>query len=239
MRYYLSIEKNVDSFESYRAMWNERGADGIIVGSMTEGIAKAIEIEKSKADGLYFIDIIADEIDFLPQLKILSEETNAPILVATYHFSEEQHLDVLNNGADFYAQLSKEPKKNIDGVLAVINSISQRAKKRKAPNRIIAHGDILILLDHHAAFVKDKELSLTGTEMTILRYLMANRGIVLSHRQICRKLYDGEYDEASSSNLYNAMKRLRKKIRDTAQADYIETVRDVGYRLVTKCDEII
>jgi len=192
---YLSIEKNVESFESYRAMWNERGADGIIVGSMTEGIAKAVEIEKSKTDELYFIDIIADEIDFLPQLKILSEETNAPILVATYHFSEEQHLEVLNNGADFYAQLSKEPKRNIDGVLAVIHSINQRARKRKAPNRILAHGDILILADRHKAFVKDRELSLTGTEMRIFQYLMANRGNVLEHGQICRKIYDGEYDE--------------------------------------------
>jgi len=32
--------------------------------------------------------------------------------------------------------------------------------------------------------------------------------------------------------MFNAMKRLRKKIKDTTNLDYIENVRDVGYRLI-------
>ena len=57
-----SIEKNNEVFELYRVLWNKHGIDGIRVNTMTEGIAKAIEIEKSQTDELYFISIAADDI---------------------------------------------------------------------------------------------------------------------------------------------------------------------------------
>jgi len=212
-------------------MWNERGADGIIVGSMTEGIAKAIEIEKSKTDELYFIDIIADEIDFLPQLKILSEETHAPILVATYHFNEEQHLEVLNNGADFYAQLSKTPEKNIDGVLAVIHSINQRARKPKPPSKTIIHRGIILAPSYrNTVFVGNHRVELTRREFDILHYLMLNHGKVLTYKQIYRRVWGSDYEDASLDVLRNAICRLREKIRiEPDSAEYIKTVLEVGY----------
>jgi len=46
MRYYLSIEESTEAFELYRVPWNKFGLDGIRVGSMADGIEKAIEIEK-------------------------------------------------------------------------------------------------------------------------------------------------------------------------------------------------
>jgi len=212
-------------------MWNERGADGIIVGSMTEGIAKAIEIEKSKTDELYFIDIIADEINFLPQLKILSEETIAPILVATYHFNEEQHLDVLNNGADFYAQLSQTPERNIDGVLAVINSIRQRARKPNPPsNSIIHHGIILAPSYRNTVFAGNHKIELTRREFDILHYLMLNHGKVLTYKQIYNRVWGSEYEDASPDVLRNAISRLREKLRiEPGSTEYIKTVLEVGY----------
>jgi hypothetical protein len=79
MKHYISIEKNIKIFELYKALWNQHGVTGIRADNMTEGIEKAIEIEKSKADELYFIAIVADDVDFMAQLKILSAETNAPI----------------------------------------------------------------------------------------------------------------------------------------------------------------
>jgi len=229
---YLSIEKNVEVFELYKALWKAHGIEGIRVDTMTEGIKKAIEIEKSGTSGLFFIDVAADDIDFMPQLKILSEETSAPIFIATTNPDDDEHHEALNNGADFYGKYCKEPGQNIDGVFSAINSINRRTKKQKAPNGIISHGDILIDANRHKAFIKDKELSLTGTEMKILHYLMVNRGNVLQHGQICRKIYDD--DGGTFDSLYSAIKRLRKKILAAAQADYIETVRGVGYRLTTK-----
>ena len=232
--FYLSIEKNTEAFEHYKILWKERGIEGLRAGTMTEGIEKAMEMEKSHSDELIFIDIVADDIDYIPQLKILSEETNAPILIATSNYNEMEREEALNNGADAYGAYSKvSEQQDLNGVIAVINSINQRAKKQKKPRRVLVHGDILIAADSHEFYIKDRELPLSGTEMKIVQYLMMNRGNILSHEMILQEVY-GDNDEASADTIYSAMKRLRKKIRDAGPFDYIQTVRGVGYRLVTK-----
>lgn len=234
--YYLSIEKNIEGFEFYKALWKARGIEGVRAGSMTEGIDKAVGMESSNDDELFFIDIVADDINFMPQLKMLSEETNAPILIAVSkpRYTEKEHHAALNSGADFYGQYCDDPEENINAVLSVINCINQRARKRKAPIDRISHGDIHIVIDYHKVFIEDVEIALTGMEMKIFQYLVINRGNTMSHRQIYSQISDGAFDEISRDTIYSSMKRLRKKIRDVAGGDYIETVRDVGYRLKTK-----
>ena len=92
--FYVSIEKNVEVFESYRAVWEMRGIRGVRAGNMTGGINKVIEIEKSEGDELFFVDIVEDDIDFLPQLKILAGETDAPNLIATSHPNEDHFFAI-------------------------------------------------------------------------------------------------------------------------------------------------
>jgi len=229
--FYISIEKNLDIFEIYKSLWEKHGVEGIRIDSMTEGIKKAIEIEQSTSCELCFIAIVSSDVDYLPQLKILSEETNASIMIATFNYNEEEHQDVLNNGADFYGQYSNEPDSNIKFVLSVMNNIDQRNKKRKAPNRVTLHNDILIVDGHNKVFVKDKEIHLTNAELKALRYLAINRRSIVSHRQLHNQIKSHSPDEPAPSSIYNIMKRLRRKLRDATQLDYIETVRNFGYRL--------
>ena len=234
MKYYISIEKNTEIFESYKVLWKAHGIDGIRADTMTDGISKAVKIENSENDELFFIDIVADDIDFMPQLKILSAETNAPILIATFNLDYDERHEALRYGADFYGEYCPNPEQNIDAVLSVIDSINQRARKQKAPHNIISHGDILIVIDAHRAFIDDTELTLTNAEMKILYYFMVNRGNTLSHSQIYKQLNTNGYDEPTTDIIYSTVKRLRQKIREITEIDYIETVRDVGYRLRTK-----
>jgi len=144
MRYYIAIEKNIEVFERYRVLWNKLGIDGIRVGTMAAGIEKAIEIEKSKIEELYFISIVASDIDFMPQLKILSDEADAPILIATANYDAEEHHQALGNGADFYGGFFDDSEQNINMVLASINSIDRRVKKKKLFSKIMIYNGILL-----------------------------------------------------------------------------------------------
>jgi len=229
--FYISIEKNLEGFEFYKGLWQKHRIEGIRVDTMTGGIKKATEIEESSFDELCFIAIVAGNIDYLPQLRIMREEINAPILIATSDYSEEEHRDALNNGADYYGRYSDEPNNNIKFVLSVINSIEQRNKKRKTPNKIIIHDDILIVDGYNQAFIKDKEIHLTNAEMIIFRCLMINRGNIVSHKQIHNQVTNYSPDELTPASVYNAIKRLRKKLHDATMFDYIETIRNFGYRL--------
>ena len=83
------------------------------------------------------------------------------------------------------------------------------------------------------------ELRLTKTEMEILQYLIINRRNILTHAQIFSEIYGREHGETSSDALNSSLKRLRRKIKDLAQFDYIENVRDVGYRLIALDDKSV
>ena len=234
MRYYISIEKNAEGFECFKTLWNECGIDGIMAATMTEGIARAIEVEKSRADELYFIDIVADDIDYLPQLRVLNEETAAPILIATSSYTEEEHHAALNNGADFYGGYCDTPEQNIHAVITVINNIDRRARKQKPQSKVRIFGDLLISPLQRAVFVGTERIDLTRKEFDLLYYLTLNHGRVLSHKQIYRRIWGGEYEDAGREVLRNAVKRLRDKLKVNPNGtEYIQTMRDFGYRFPT------
>jgi len=232
MRYYISIEKNIEGFEMFRLLWNKLGVDGIRADTMTEGIEKAIEIEKSKIHELYFIDIVADDIDYMPQLQILHEETDAPILIATANYDDNEREKALNIGADFYGGYCGTPEQNINAVIAVINSIDRRAKKPRSPSKVLIYRGLMLAPSHrNTVFIGSEKTDLTRQEFDLLYYLMINHGKVLSYRQIYRRVWGSEYEDMERNVLWNAITRVREKLKAAPDGkEYIETVRDFGYR---------
>jgi DNA-binding response OmpR family regulator len=92
-----------------------------------------------------------------------------------------------------------------------------------------------MVLDYHRVFINDVEVSLSRVEFNILCYLLKNRGIILKYEQIYNHAYDDDYYDVSPGILFSAMKRLRKKIQKlTKVGEYIENVREIGYRIPTK-----
>ena len=236
--FYVAIERITEKSEVYRKLWQNHGIEGVFAESMSEGVKKAIDIEKSASDKLFFISIVADDIDFMPQLKILSMAAVAPILIAASkdRYDTEEHHAALSEGADFYGAFTNDFETDISAVFAAVSSVARRIKRQDPPNGLIAHEDILTVADYHKAFIKDVEINLTASEMRILQFMLINRGNVLSHRQLYSQINDninGEY-EMTPDAIYNAIKRLRKKIKDITQIEYIETVKEAGYRFRTR-----
>lgn len=222
---YMAIDKDTTIHNREKKQWITRGISEIRVDTMTEGIEKAL------SNQFLYIVINADNINYMPSLNILREATDDHILIATSNFTIEEQTEAIRSGADFFGKFS-EPEKNMGIVLAVIGKSTERINRRKFTDSIISCGDILISRDYYKAFIKDAEISLNKTEMKVLYYLMINCGRVLTYGQISQELWPGEYGEASPDALYNLMKRLRNKLRSVADnKDYIENIRDIGYRL--------
>jgi hypothetical protein len=99
MKYYISIEKNIEGFDFYKALWSLRGIVGVRADTMDDGIEKAIEIENSKTDELYFIDIVADDIDYMPHLRTLSAKTT----------SRTESMSIRANNCEYYSRFRNYP----------------------------------------------------------------------------------------------------------------------------------
>ena len=229
---YIAIEKDVEGFERHKSIWKSRGVNGIRADTMTEGIEKAIELEKSKAESLYFISIVAGDIYFMPQLEVLSAETNAPILITALKADDDERENALNNGADYYGGFLETPDRNVSTVTAVINSISRRALKNTKPLDTIIHNNLLLSTAYRRGFVNDAEIELTRTEFDTLHYFLCNRGIAHTFEKIYNHVWGNEHAESVEEAVRSVIKRLRKKIDNpNAVTSFIENIRGVGFRL--------
>ena len=74
--------------------------------------------------------------------------------------------------------------------------------------------------------VSGKQVELTFKEYELLRYLMANKNIVLSRDSIVLKVWGTEF-EGESRTVDMHIKTLRQKLGDAGSR--IRTVRNVGY----------
>jgi DNA-binding response OmpR family regulator len=199
---------------------------------MTDGIKKAIEVEKSEMDELYFVSISEDDIDYIPQLKILSDEADAPIMVATSNYSEEKHHMALINGADLYGGYCETPELSMNMVIASINTIDRWLKKKKPLSDVVIYNGILLATSYrNSIFVNEREVVLYKIEFDILYYLITHRGKTISYEQIYKYAWRGIYDYTAKNALWASMGRLRDKLNTASGGiDFIENVRDIGYR---------
>ena len=87
-------------------------------------------------------------------------------------------------------------------------------------------GEIALTHERHAVPVSGKQVELTFKEYELLRYLMANKNIVLSRDSIVLKVWGTEF-EGESRTVDMHIKTLRQKLGDAGSR--IRTVRNVGY----------
>jgi len=226
---YLAIEKDEKIHERESQFWLSRNVSSIRVTSMTDGINEVMDKQ------FLYIGINAANINYQPQLPILREATNDPIFISTTTYTMQEQGVAISLGADLFGQLSDNPNDNFNTVMANINALNERSKKRKPPVKLLLYGNILMEPAYHQVFVDDTEIELTKIEFDLLRYFIVNRGIVLSFERIYSHVWGNDRAEYVDEAVRSAIKRLRKKIggQDTDNS-IIENVRDVGFKLPVK-----
>jgi two-component system phosphate regulon response regulator PhoB len=90
-------------------------------------------------------------------------------------------------------------------------------------------GDLLIDIPRHLVSVAAQRVDLTATEFKLLIVLAQRRGRVQSREALLRDVW--EYDNLIDTRTVDThMRRLREKLGEGAQ--YLDTVRGVGYRFM-------
>jgi DNA-binding response OmpR family regulator len=78
----------------------------------------------------------------------------------------------------------------------------------------------------------EQEVPLTKKEFDLLHYLLLHKGRVLTRLQLGEHLWGNVLEDDSDSNYIDVhIKNIRKKLTSFAPADFLETVRGIGYRV--------
>lgn len=149
-----------------------------------------------------------------------------PIIIITSRDNEIDELISINYGADHYIT---KPF-NIQILLAKIGSILRRSNDNNKTKEKIDAKDFILNISNSTIEKNNKIIELTKNEYKILKYLIENRGKIVSREDIMDSLWESESfidDNTLSVNIT----RLRNKLAELDLKELIETRRGQGYIL--------
>lgn len=172
------------------------------------------------------LDLGLPDIHGLDVLKRLREWTQVPILVLTATDGEDDKVAALDAGADDY--LTK-PFGGAE-LLARLRVLLRRSIAAE-PQAVCRLGKVVVDLVDRRVTRDGEDVHLTAKEYALLRYLLAHRGKVLTHRQLLREVWGPNHEE-DTHYLRVHLTHLRQKIGDdNPDRRIIRAESGLGYRI--------
>lgn len=169
------------------------------------------------------LDIGLPEMDGITVLENWRREgRNMPVLILTARDRWNDKVSGIDAGADDYVT---KPF-HIEEVLARVRALIRRSAGHAAS--LIECGNLQLDTRTSKVTLDGGPVKLTSHELRLLSYFMHHQDRVLSRTELTEHLYDQDFDR-DSNTIEVFIGRLRKKLG----GQYIETVRGLGYRLVS------
>ena len=149
-----------------------------------------------------------------------------PIIIVTSRDNELDELLSINYGADHYIT---KPF-NIQILLAKIGSLLRRTNMQEEANDKIDTKDFILNTSNNTIEKDGKIIELTKNEYKILKYMVQNRGKILSREDIMECLWESE-SFIDDNTLTVNITRLRNKLEELELKELLETKRGQGYIL--------
>jgi two-component system OmpR family response regulator len=165
-----------------------------------------------------------DGLLLLQQAKKINHE--AAYIILTARGKLEDRIRGLDLGADDYL-----PK---PFSLLELQSRMQAIMRRKSGlnESQVPVGDFNIDLKKRLIFHNGTEIELSRKEFDLLSYLLLHKNRPLTRTQLSEHLWGDFSDDDYDSNFIDVhIKNIRKKLGIFATADWLETVRGVGYKI--------
>lgn len=216
--YIVEDDRNISEIESY-ALKNAgyETKEFYCAKDFYEGV-------KEQIPDLFLLDIMLpdkDGLQIVKELKLDKKTNMQPIILVTAKTTEIDKVKGLDIGADDYMTKPFGVMELISRVKALLRRTTNAQEESQ-----ISYGNILVDNDKHAVYVDGKLCELTYKEFELFKYLVINKGIVLSRDKIMNQVWGFDY-EGESRTVDMHIKTLRQKLGEAGS--HIKTVRNVGY----------
>ncbi|MDB2415049.1 response regulator transcription factor [Rickettsiales bacterium] len=192
-----------------------------------ESGAQATRFASSVKPDLIILDLGLPDIDGKDVIDSVRSWSQTPILVCSVRNSDREIIEALGRGADDYVTKPFNP----DVLLARIAANLRKAATEEAGSPVLENGHIIMDLVRHEVRVKDEKIFFTPKEYELLRYLMVNRGKMITHKQLLKDVWGPAHGE-DMQYLRVYVSQLREKIEPNPKYPiYVVTEPGIGYRM--------
>jgi len=174
------------------------------------------------------LDIMLPKLDGYEMVQQLRNKSiKTPIIFLTAKDTVEDKVKGLDLGGDDYLV---KPF-SFSELLARVRALMRRGKEEKTTH--YQEGDLVLDISKRLVKRKEKVISLTPTEFTLLQYLFEHKAEVVTRTMISENVWGYDFD--SMTNVIDVhITNLRKKIDLAGEKPLIHTLRGVGYVLEEK-----
>lgn len=218
----LVIEDNEDTRELLRYNLAAAGYEAAAAPDGHEGL----ELARTMLPDLILLDLMLPGMDGLEvcrRLKQAPETGRIPVIMLTAKGEEVDRIVGLELGADDYVVKPFSPRELVLRIKAVL----RRSPADEDSPGLFEEEGLRVDFEAHTIDIDHQRVPLTATEFKLLSELIRGRGKVQTRDHLLDMVWDTHF-EGYSRTVDTHVRRLRQKLGP--YADWVETVRGVGYR---------
>ncbi|HEY1616558.1 MAG TPA: response regulator transcription factor [Streptosporangiaceae bacterium] len=221
----LVVEDDPNIVDLIRSNLSVRGFDTIV---SVDGL-RALRLLETEAPDIVLLDLMLPEVDGFELCRQIRERSAVAIIVVSARGGERDKVTALNVGADDYMTKPFSIEELLARITATLRRTRPAIATETAP-MVITIGDLTVDLAAQQVTREGLAVHLTPTEFALLRELAVNRGKLLTHAHLLRRVWGHGYEtETEYVRVY--VRRLRAKLETEGGTPVILTQPRAGYRI--------
>ena len=217
MQKILIVEDDADIQDILKNHLIDAGYEVVVASDGVAGIAMFDD-----TINLILLDIMLPKIDGYGVCEVIRKRSQVPIVMLTALADEENQLRGFEQQIDDYILKPFSPKI----LLCKIEAILRRRTTENQKQFLLIYKELSIDIDGFHVYQSGNEVVLTSKEFSLLRLMVENQGRVFTRQMLLERLWPDDL-EVEDRIVDSHIKNIRKKLN----ADYIKTIRGVGYRI--------
>lgn len=191
----------------------------------------SIGIARSFLPDLIILDVMMPDLSGIQICRMIRADSKlkkVPVVFLTARSEESDRVQGFETGGDDYIPKPFSTKELVLRVQTILRRLTEAAPEE--PKRLQV-GEIVVDTERHEVQIHGKPVELTATEFNLLQLLMSRRGRVQTREHLLLNVWNYE-TEIETRTVDTHVRRLREKLG--TEADWIETIRGVGYRMAER-----
>jgi two-component system, OmpR family, KDP operon response regulator KdpE len=224
----LLVEDDANIVDLIRSNLAVRGFDTVV---SADGV-RALQLLETEQPDIVLLDLMLPEVDGFELCRQIRERSAVAIIVVSARGGERDKVTALNVGADDYMTKPFSIEELLARITATLRRTRPAASAAPEPPAITI-GKVVVDLAAQQVTSGGQPVHLTPTEFALLRELAINRGKLLTHAYLLRRVWGHGYEtETEYVRVY--VRRLRAKLEAAGAPPMILTQPRAGYRIAAE-----